>query len=341
MSLISKEILLVKLDNVWGRIVCEDYDVIEGAYCEFGVFAENYFFQKKYKAGIWDGKIRGVRKDGTFFLGLFKEVKDYLSKQSEYTLEIDPKFEIKIDNKDTLKEEFVEVTNKMLDSVKCDLSPRYYQWRAALKAYYYKRMIVEHCTSSGKSLTIAILINYILYKNPKFKILVLVPRLDLVEQMTEDYATYGIDKKIIGKFTGEFKDFDEPIIVSTWQSIHTQPFLLSKFNAIIADECLDPNTLITLSNNEKKYIKDIKIGDEVKTLNENNKKIENKKVIDVYKNMSIKEKMYKITLENGEILNITGNHKVLTKNRGWVRVDNLTSDDDLECHSIKSDINKL
>ena len=260
MSLISKEILLVKLDNVWGRIVCEDYDVIEGAYCEFGVFAENYFFQKKYKAGLWDGKIRGVRKDGTFFLGLFKEVKDYLSKQSEYTLEIDPKFEIKIDNKDTLKEEFVEVTNKMLDAVKCDLSPRYYQWRAALKAYYYKRMIVEHCTSSGKSLTIAILINYILYKNPKFKILVLVPRLDLVEQMTEDYATYGIDKKIIGKFTGEFKDFDEPIIVSTWQSMHTQPFLLSKFNVIIADECHGLKADVIRSVAENAVNAEIRIG---------------------------------------------------------------------------------
>jgi acetyl esterase/lipase len=59
-------------------------------------------------------------------------------------------------------------------------------------------MIIEHCTSSGKSLTIAMIINLILYKHPTFKILVLVPRLDLVEQMSEDYAAYGIDKNIIG-----------------------------------------------------------------------------------------------------------------------------------------------
>lgn len=233
----NKEILLVKIDNVWGRIVCEDYDVIEGAYCEFGVFAENYFFQKKYKAGIWDGKIRGVRKDGSFYLGLFREVKEYLQKQSEYTLEVDPKFYNETIDKETLKEEFVTVTNNTLNSVNCDLSPRYYQWRAALKAYYFKRMIVEHCTGAGKSLTIAIFINYLLYKNPKFKILVLVPRLDLVEQMTEDYVKAGISPDSIGKFTGEVKSYNERIIVSTWQSMHTQFAFLREFNAIIVDEC--------------------------------------------------------------------------------------------------------
>lgn len=260
MSLISKEILLVKINNVWGKIVCEDYDVIEGAYQEFGVFTDTYFFDKRYKAGIWDGKIRGVQRDGSFYAGLFKEVKEYLQKQSEYTLEIDPTFVPVPENKETLKEEFVVATNNMLDAVKCDLSPRYYQWRAALKAYYYKRMIVEHCTSSGKSLTIAILINYIITKNPNFKILVLVPRIDLVEQMTEDYTKAGIDPKIIGKFTGEFKDFNEQIVISTWQSMHTQKFLLGKFNVLIADECHGLKADVIRSVAENAVNAEIRIG---------------------------------------------------------------------------------
>jgi superfamily II DNA or RNA helicase len=236
MNLISKEILIVKHNNVWGQIVCEDYDVIEGAYQEFGIYAHNYFFDKRFKANIWDGKARGVKRDGTFYIGLFKEVKEYLEKQSGYTIEVDPRFDIVIENIKTLKEDFVNITNNMLQSVNSDISPRYYQWRAALKAFYYKRMIIEHCTSSGKSLTITMLINLILYKHPNFKILVLVPRLDLVEQMSEDYAAYGLDKNLIGKFTGEFKDFDKQILVSTWQSIYTQPSMLSKFNALICDE---------------------------------------------------------------------------------------------------------
>lgn len=260
MGLISKDILIVKIDNVWGRIVCEDYEVIQGAYNEFGVFTDTYFFDKRFKAGIWDGKVRGVKRDGTFYIGLFKEIKEYLQKQSEYNLEVDPKFDHVIDNKETLKEDFVEVTNNMLNSVGCDLSPRYYQWRAALKAYYYKRMIVEHCTSAGKSLTIAILINYILQKHPQFKILVLVPRLDLVEQMTEDYTKYGIDPKLIGKFTGEFKNFDEPIIISTWQSMHTQPFLLSKFNVLLCDEAHGLKANIIRSVAENAINAEIRIG---------------------------------------------------------------------------------
>jgi superfamily II DNA or RNA helicase len=234
----KREIFIVKINNVWGQIVCEDYEVIEGAYQEFGVFADGYYFDKRYKAGIWDGKIRGVRRDGTFYLGLYKDVLEYLSKQSEYTTEIDPKFANNhITNKEEYKEEYYKITNDMLTSVNSDVSPRYYQWRATLKAYYNKRMIVEHCTGSGKSLSITMLINFILHKHKDFKILVLVPRIDLVEQMTEDYIGFGIPKELIGKFTGKFKDFDEPIIVSTWQSMHTQDFLLKKFNVIIADEC--------------------------------------------------------------------------------------------------------
>jgi superfamily II DNA or RNA helicase len=260
MGLISKDIYIVKLDNVWGKISCEDYEVISGAYEEFGVFTDKYFFDKRYKAGMWDGKVRGVRRDGTFYLGLYKEVKEYLEKQSEYTLQVDPQFKIVLDNKEDLKENFVEVTNEMLTSVNCDLSPRYYQWRGALKAYYYRRMIIEHCTGSGKSLTIAILINYIIHKNPNFKILVLVPRIDLVEQMTEDYVNAGINPKIIGKFTGEFKEFNEQIIISTWQSMHTQNFLIKKFNVLIADECHGLKADVIRSVAENAINAEIRIG---------------------------------------------------------------------------------
>jgi superfamily II DNA or RNA helicase len=125
----------------------------------------------------------------------------------------------------------------MLESVNCPIAPRYYQWRAAIKSCYHKRMIVEHCTGAGKSLTIAIIINYLLYKNPNFKILVLVPRLDLVEQMVEGNAEYGIKKELIGKYNGTFKQADKQIVVSTWQSMHPETYLLSTFNVLIVDEC--------------------------------------------------------------------------------------------------------
>ena len=39
--------------------------------------------------------------------------------------------------------------------------------------------------------------------------------------------------------------------------------------------------------------------------------------------------MYEITTEDNNIIKITGNHKVLTSNRGYVRADKLTLDDDI------------
>ena len=89
-----------------------------------------------------------------------------------------------------LREDFVQVIEKALEG--CKLIPRHYQMRAALKAIYYKRMIAEHCTSSGKSLTMALYIHYLKTKYPEKKFLVLVPRLDLIEQLTENFLEFNI-----------------------------------------------------------------------------------------------------------------------------------------------------
>jgi intein/homing endonuclease len=39
--------------------------------------------------------------------------------------------------------------------------------------------------------------------------------------------------------------------------------------------------------------------------------------------------MYEIELENGNVIQITGNHKVLIKNNTWKRVDELHENDEI------------
>mgnify|MGYP000688708887 CR=1 FL=1 len=56
---------------------------------------------------------------------------------------------------------------------------------------------------------------------------------------------------------------------------------------------------------------------------------QNKEVEFVYKNLSKNNQMYEIELENGDILNITGNHKVLLKTNIWKRVDELDISDEI------------
>ena len=101
---------------------------------------------------------------------------------------------------------------------------------------------------------------------------------------------------------------------------------LDKLDYVITDECLHPKTLILTPEGDKE-IRDIKVGDLVLSLNETTNEEEYKPVIEVHKNLP-REKTFKIKLANGKILKITGNHQVLTQ-RGWVRVDKLTIDDEL------------
>ena len=39
--------------------------------------------------------------------------------------------------------------------------------------------------------------------------------------------------------------------------------------------------------------------------------------------------MYRLQFDNGSIIEVTGNHKFLTKNRGWIRADMLDESDEI------------
>jgi Rad3-related DNA helicase len=98
-------------------------------------------------------------------------------------------------------------------------------------------------------------------------------------------------------------------------------------NVLIVDECLHPETEITLFDNTKKKIKDIEIGDLVKTINEETGFIENKPVVKLHHNLNKGKQMYDITIDNGDILKITGNHKVKLIDGTWKKVEDLSEED--------------
>ena len=98
---------------------------------------------------------------------------------------------------------------------------------------------------------------------------------------------------------------------------------------LIVDECLHPETLITMSDGSYKPIKDVEIGDFVKTINEENGNIEDKPVVKLHHNLNKGEQMYELEMENGDVLRITGNHKVKLVDGNWKRVDELNEDDEI------------
>lgn len=227
-------ITIVKLDEVWGRVVATDSSVMEGLYKEFSIYKFQHWFDPKVKLGVWDGKIHFVKHNGEFPLGLFKDVLNFCKCQRDYELQVDPLFGPEIEDKDEFMKDFLEV----LDTTEnLPFIPRKYQVKGSMKAIYHKRAIIEHGTGSGKSFTIYLTINYLRRKNPDHKTLILVPKIDLITQFHDDLINYGCPPELLGKYYGEEKDFDAPITIGTWQSLKNNKAFLKKFTILIVDEC--------------------------------------------------------------------------------------------------------
>lgn len=233
------------------------------------------------------------------------------------------------------------------------IKPRYYQIDAVKAALKYEFGHEEISTSGGKTLIAYILFKYLNDRKLSNRMLYIVPNLNLVTQSEEKFYSYTEDCEQPINFTtatiyggSKIKEPDTNIVFGTFQSLSKKSDeYFQLFDTVLVDECLHPNTLITMYDNSKKYIKDVNIGDKVFTINDKTGEKEVHEVEYVYKNLSKDNQMYEIETDNGEILNITGNHKVLTKNLIWKRVDELTLFDNILCDKNKfvyiTHINKI
>ena len=87
-------------------------------------------------------------------------------------------------------------------------------------------------TASGKSLIIYLLAAYL-----NKKTLIVVPTISLVQQMAGDFKSYGYQGDPHMITAGVEKETDNPITISTWQSIHKMPKKwFEQFDVVIGDE---------------------------------------------------------------------------------------------------------
>lgn len=308
-------------------------------------YVKNYRFMQRYKLGVWDGKIDNF-KDGRINLGLWKTVYD-VCQEYGYPFIVENKEFFPRDDSITYAkiEEFCkEFFNGYTVNGKT-FFPYDHQIKAVQKLMKYKFGLVEIATAGGKSLAFFIMMGYILkYINPKAKFLLIVPSISLVTQFYDDILDYneGYNKEqknpfdlklleIMSDRPRKVRDGQEPnIYIGTYQSLEKYDRKFFKqFHTVAVDECLHPDTLIKMSDNTEKKIKDIRVGDFVWSFNEKTKNKEVKEVEYVYKNLSKDQQMFEIEMENGEKIKITGNHKVLLTSGDWKRVDKLTEKNDI------------
>jgi hypothetical protein len=148
----------------------------------FTFFAPNYRFHPKYRSRMWDGKIRLINlMTGVVYAGLAKKIKKFCEARG-YTVSFDN--ELTYENISlTELQEFIRSLN-----LPADKQERDYQVQSVLKCLRSNRRTLLSPTSSGKSLMI-----YMITQWYKKKTLIIVPTTGLVEQMANDFISYGYD----------------------------------------------------------------------------------------------------------------------------------------------------
>lgn len=105
----------------------------------------------------------------------------------------------------------------------------------------------------------------------------------------------------------------------------TKPVLKFK-GTVKLHGCFDKDTLVTLANGEEVPIKEINIGDNVLTYNIETNEYVDGEVYHIENGESDKDWL-RLTFDDNSIIECTSDHKFYTKNRGWVKAMDLTSED--------------
>lgn len=290
---------------------------------------ENWRFHPLVKKKLWDGYVSYIKDNKWIPAGLWKEVMQ-MCKDYKYELRLNGV--TSLFDKEIQAEEFEAWVNEYFkDST---MKPRDYQIDTAFNILKFRRCLAELATSAGKTLISFLTIAYMLEKKKAEKILFIVPNVSLVVQATEDFDEYNYRNrtpiKIQQIYSGQTVKSNRNVVVGTYQSLVKKPKeYFEQFDCVMVDECLHPDTLITMSDGTKKKISEIKEGEFVKTTNDKTLEIEDMKVDYIYNNLSKGNQMFEIEMEDGSTIKITGNHKVKLISGIYKRVDELTELDEI------------
>jgi superfamily II DNA or RNA helicase len=215
-------ITLLKLNEVHLRVVCDDRGIMQDLNDFFSFYMDGYMFSPKFKARIWDGKIRILNyATGKLPIGLITYV-EYFAKLNNCELDIDPKL---IDSNPISPQE----TKDYIDGLNLEIGgnkiiPRLHQYIGIHHALSKKRSCLVSPTSSGKSLIAYVIARYLKETTNK-KVLIVVPTVLLVTQLYKDFTDYSsgndfdVESEVHTITGGSEKNGDCDIYISTWQSI--------------------------------------------------------------------------------------------------------------------------
>lgn len=198
----------------------------------FSFKAPGHKFNKK---SGWDGTMSLFNmRNKTIYNGLEPFVFNF-AKEKGYDYESEIASE-KRKISDTELEEFYKRLNLPHE-------PYEYQTQAIKFTLGDKRGLVKCPTSGGKSLILYIVCRWLIEENDESKILIIVPRLNLLNQLFENFKEYSeLNKWPVDDFCSKIKAGEEKIVfrnitISTWQSVYNlDEEWFENFDCLLVDE---------------------------------------------------------------------------------------------------------
>lgn len=223
-------IVLEKYNEVYVKIYCNK-GILQELSEYFTFYVPGYKFMPSYKNRIWDGKYRLVNlRTNIVYLGLVNEIKEFCDSRN---------YEVVIDPKITQTKEFSKLeAEKFISTLKLPFPVRDYQLNSFIETINSRRIVIVSATGSGKSLILYLIIRFL--QQTHNKCLLIVPNVSLVKQMYNDFIDYGYDseKHCHMIFSGQEKESDKFLYISTFQSLHNIKNVdyFKKFSIVLNDE---------------------------------------------------------------------------------------------------------
>jgi superfamily II DNA or RNA helicase len=221
---------LIILDNINCAFVGLHSDDIELLYNKFSYEAPNYFFNPRYKMGMWDGQNHFFQKTGKTYIYLVPEILPIL-KRLDYKVTLDDRRSEDFIKPTLIDADYFSHIENVENGMPWKMRP--YQVEAVNTLLTNGSGIAIAGTGAGKSSICAALADSY-EKHGGLRTITVVPNVNLVTQTRNEFSFLGLDT---GEFCGESKDIEHAHVISTWQSLKNVPQLLKMFQVIIVDEC--------------------------------------------------------------------------------------------------------
>lgn len=233
--MIPLSIIIKKYNETWVRLDADPI-ILQAIADEYTFKPPHMKFHPLVKSGKWDGRVKLYNIGKNLFpYGLLFKLHEWLKRKNIIIEFMD------FEKSETMYSE--DEINDFAQNLKFPFALRDYQLQCIQTGLSKRKCALLSPTGTGKSAIIYMITRMIRDRFNESNVLIMVPNLSLIQQMSGDFADYSVNIKDYSKecqliFAGQNKKIEKNVVISTYQSLqHLPKEYFQQFDALLVDEC--------------------------------------------------------------------------------------------------------